>query len=323
MSLTPLPDTDYYLLKYLSWKDIINIIRINMYYHNWISNELWMKQLKNINPSKAHNFLYEAAKHGYFTLLKMYFNTKFTSESFYKFNIDRALIYAAYHGRLEIVKYLISIGADAKCGTKTCFDSRISELTEDVMFYPYLGTDCGTDCALTFAAFNNHIEIVKFIVDNGSYMDPTEALWSAISKGNMKMVKYLLSKNAHVPKKNDFAITTTIANGHLEILKLLITNTNEIESGSDYLVEAIRNNHLSVVKYLVDVAEHKLQFQEYGFKYLETATRKNHLDMVKYLVDYGIDPHQNHNKCLRIAVKLHYVEIMNYFMDKIQEQVNL
>jgi hypothetical protein len=90
---------------------------------------------------------------------------------------DTALIMASYKGHLEIVKYLVEIGADVNAKN-----------------------DEG-DTALMGAIYNDRLEIVKYLVEHGADVNAkTEngvtVLMSATYNNNSEMVKFLVEHGA-------------------------------------------------------------------------------------------------------------------------------
>lgn len=117
-----------------------------------------------------------------------------------------ALVWAAGKGNTEIVKLLLSKGADVNAKDKAV----------------YGGT------ALMAAANRGHTEIVKLLLSKGADVNAKDeaggtALMAAAGNGNTEIVNLLLSKGADVNAKDKNGYTALMAatiRGHTEILKL-------------------------------------------------------------------------------------------------------
>ena len=79
--------------------------------------------------------------------------------------------------------------------------------------------------ALHYASTNGHLEIVRFLLDNGAYVDPespngTTALMMAARGGHIQIVKLLIDRGANISISNQLNLTAidfAIANNQTEI----------------------------------------------------------------------------------------------------------
>jgi ankyrin repeat protein len=92
--------------------------------------------------------------------------------------LDQQLITASMHGDLNLIKELISQGADIHAGN---------------------------DYALRYASSRGYLEVVKYLIGKGAdiHADDDDALKSASYYGHLEVVKYLISKGADIPKLMD------------------------------------------------------------------------------------------------------------------------
>ena len=74
---------------------------------------------------------------------------------------DYALVYASHGGHLEVVKYLIEHGANVHAGLRAC-----SYTTQLYLAVPRPDTVGQNNYALKSAVENDHLHIVKCIIDN-------------------------------------------------------------------------------------------------------------------------------------------------------------
>ena len=85
-------------------------------------------------------------------------------------------------GDLQVVRYLVSQGADVK--------------------------------AVKLATISGHLEVVKYLVSQGADNEPVIPF--ASNYGHLEVVKYLVSQGADV-RANDNAVRMASYNGHLEV----------------------------------------------------------------------------------------------------------
>ena len=79
--------------------------------------------------------------------------------------------------------------------------------------------------ALHYASTNGHLEIVRFLLDNGAYVDPespngTTALMMAARGGHIQIVKLLIDRGANISNTNQLNLSVidfALANNQTEI----------------------------------------------------------------------------------------------------------
>ena len=115
-------------------------------------------------------------------------------ESHPKFDKNIALPYASFCGYLEIVKYLVSVGADIH----TEYDKAVHN-----------------------ACVKGHLDIVKYLVSVGAdiHILDGRALRAASLFGHLDIVKYLVSVGADA--KNDIAIRLASQFHHAKVVEFL------------------------------------------------------------------------------------------------------
>ncbi len=119
-------------------------------------------------------------------------------------------VYAAYRGDLAEMKALFAEGVDVNASTG--------------------GGGHETDPALIVAAGEGHIEVVKFLLDNGADVNIKgtngidTALMSAAGGGHKEIVKLLIDKGADVNaigSKGRTALAIAVDKNHSEIIEML------------------------------------------------------------------------------------------------------
>ena len=192
-----------------------------------------------------------------------------------------ALYAASNFGHLDVVKYLISKGADVNMKN----DDRIG----------------GT--ALNIASYKGYLEIVKYLVEKGADVNMKNGRFgntALIGVSNLEVVKYLISKGADVnAKNNDGSTALMIASreGHLEVVKVLV------ESSKGGLFSFFKKGNIN-------------DKDNDGWTALIWASSKGHLEVVKYLVSKGADINATDNKGFTALNKAKTNEVSEFLKSK-------
>ena len=107
--------------------------------------------------------------------------------------------------------------------------------------------------ALTFASQEGHIDIVKYLVENGADIHARNdwALIMASENGHLDIVKYLVNEGADIHVRKDWALRIASEKGHLDIVKYLVNEGADIHARDDWALRvASRKGHVEVVKFL-------------------------------------------------------------------------
>ena len=181
---------------------------------------------------------------------------------------------SAKNGNLKCVQQNISNGVD------------VNIKTED--------SDMMGNTPLMTASFYGHIEIVKYLIDEGADVNASRlygnitALNEASQRGHDKIVQLLIKHGAI-----DSSLIDASAVGDLEKVSKLIEQGSDINQrayrGTTALLKASSNGHLEIVKLLIKSGA-KVNTQDmYGQTALMLSSYDGHLDIVKLLVDSGAD----------------------------------
>ena len=141
------------------------------------------------------------------------------------------------------------------------------------------------DVALRWASKNGHLEIVKYLVEQGAdihtQIDVNDALIKAILNGHLEVVRYLIEHGADIHAQNDSALRWASHNGHLEVVKHLVEHGADVHAEDDHALRlASEHGHLDIVKYLT---EHGADVHAENDDALKEAREWGHLEVVKYL----------------------------------------
>jgi ankyrin repeat protein len=252
-------------------------------------------------------------------------------------NTDNKFLIAPMHiainrGNFEIVAELIKAGADvnleanvpdfavARLGDLTC---KIPPATKSLRYTP-----------LQYATFVNNIEIVQILLAHGAVLDHSDieiqnTLLIAISikNINVEIVRSLIAHGASVNIMYENNIATplyrAVYNNHLDVIKLLIESGADVNLCKRYrecpLSNAAQLGHLSVVQELIKCGANVNNTDiRKDCSALYYACQNNYLDIVIELIKSGADiNHINVEGCSPIAAafKKGYIPIVNYLID--------
>jgi ankyrin repeat protein len=212
---------------------------------------------------------------------------------------------------LEILKYLVEHGADIK---NADINYPISFGYLDMV--KYLVEEKGLDIKkadLKITINNNNLEILKYLVEHGADIKETD-LFEAIRNNKLEMLKLLVENGADVNAQYEGDSILWRAKHVLErnspIIAYLKQHGAKLAT-KELLIDAIDRNDLNEVKNLL----------KKGFDIknddVNAAIRNNHLEILKVLVDHGAKPYDSD------VVKYSSSEIVEYLQEigtKISEQ---
>ena len=154
-----------------------------------------------------------------------------------RMNDDFPVRWASNSNRLEVVKYLVSVGADVK---------------KDIL-------------AIRFAAENGHLAMVEYLFEAGAGInciqsDPQGPLQMACQNGHLSIVKFLISKGSDARAFDDYAFRVACYNGRFSVVKFLLEKLFKnclVNKQYEYAYYeapniACRRDHFDVVKLLSD-----------------------------------------------------------------------
>ena len=159
------------------------------------------------------------------------------------------------------------------------------------------------DIGLGNACLYGHLEVVRFLVENGvnvnavTATDGTTPLMMACERGHLEIVRLLVERGANVnaATSNDGGTALMMAsqNDHLEIVRYLVergANVNAATStyGGTALMWACMDGNLKMVRYLVERGGANVNATTTdGHTALMWACEKGHLEIVRCLVEHG------------------------------------
>ncbi len=219
--------------------DILNlIVEYLIYPQNLLVNRNTLNQLYN-----NHNIVFIRSH-------KKSDIPKYGSPKFLSIYTDSdALDIAVKYGNLLVIKDLITNTVDPKyvqCASKNGH-------TEIVKYLVSLGADytANNNNAVQWASGNGHLDTVKYLVSLGAdyTADNNNAVQWASLNGHLAIVKYLVSLGANYTADNNRAIQLASMNGHLETVKYLVSLGADYTADNNKVIQhASSNGHLAIVK---------------------------------------------------------------------------
>lgn len=232
------------------------------------------------------------------------------------------LILAAYNGNYPIAKYLVEKGANVNVINKQNYTPlmfavshqhvcpkehldlvKLLVLNGAKMDYIYDGQSI-----LGTASLNGHIEMVKFLINNGADVNGGNLppLFLAAYAGNLRMMDDLIQYGADINKEattsnvNKTPLTMwAILTNNLPVLSFALNhgaNPNAKMGGTALLHMAITNKLWKAVELLVLAGADINTQDEYGDTPLLQAVTDSHFALMKYLIEHGADVNLCNNK---------------------------
>jgi Ankyrin repeats (3 copies) len=151
------------------------------------------------------------------------------------------------------------------------------------------------------------------------------ALWIAVFRNDLNMVKFLLDNGAEPNISRLFATTPVeeaIKNRYLDILKLFVTHENinkELPDGYNPLMLAVVYNKPDIVEFLLKQGANPTAFTAYKLTALSEAIRTKNLDILKLFVtpeNINKEISRNGVTSLMLAALEGLSEIVEFLLEK-------
>ncbi|GMF38287.1 unnamed protein product [Phytophthora lilii] len=220
--------------------------------------------------------LMRAGKGGYVSVLRYLVEERGTDVNAVGEDGWTALMWAAYHGRIDAVQYLAG-ECDANVDAKSTFDD---------------------DTALMKAANWGYVDVVQYLAAGcGAEVNATDqsgktALMKAVELGHIDVIKCLAgecSANVNITDKDGCAaLMKAIISGRSDIVQYLAgecgANVNVIDKdGSTALMKAVTDNRLDIVRCLAECGSDMNATDRYGKTALMKAVIAGRVNMIMCL----------------------------------------
>lgn len=222
------------------------------------------------------------------------------------------LHYAAWKGRLEIVKFLLDHGADLNAtvrGQNVLHFAVRSKNIDVVAFLLEQGVDVNSkgfleSSPLMYAAAGNNLKMVQFLLDHGADIQQKDirgltALYDAVRNGSKELIKYLIDKGSNINEisneswGNETPLYHAIAENRIDNAILLIQHNANVNIATSYgstpLHLAVEKGQKEVIEMLLKNKSDPLARDKYGKKPVEllTETTPNRSEIEKLFAVYN------------------------------------
>ncbi len=179
------------------------------------------------------------------------------------------LMEAAQEGHLELVRLLVSAGADLNKFTTTYSNNNTSVHAPGVHASQATNTTASCESALTLACENGHTAVAEELVRAGAHVDAADpdkghtALMRAAKSGQLCTLRWLLAHCVHAIDVNratlgneHTALSLACASGHASVCEALLASgadpLHRLSDNRTCLLEASRGGHTRIVELLID-----------------------------------------------------------------------
>jgi ankyrin repeat protein len=246
-------------------------------------------------------FLPAAVKSGNIKIVETILSTGIDVNSRFNNGFDSLLLIAVREGNLQMTRFLLENEADARRSpeilyaavttgnlqlVRLLYDSGARDEIRDVW--------TANKTALQSAASKGQIDIVKFLLSRGADVNADAGrngetvLQAAASTGIWKLVELVLE---HDPNDLLAAVVTSINAGHDEIAMALIHRSIDLDrpSGQTPLQAASSRGNEELVRIFVGMSANVNAPSRwyYGMTALQEAARHGNLEVVRFLVENG------------------------------------
>ena len=243
-----------------------------------------------------------------------------------------ALMYAAWHGRKEMVQFLIDQGADINAAGALSGETALTNAArrghiDIVRMLLDKGADvnavmknASTALGLALSGKGNvparNREMISLLLERGA--DASAALADAARSGSLKSVQFLVGKGAAVNFADDPYGSTPLMHaawyGHKKIVAFLLAEKAAVNMANKYgnteLWHAAAHERTAIVKLLIKKGADIDKANHAGITPLMEASLRGHTDTVRLLLASDADVHLKNNKgetALQLAAaKKHY-----------------
>jgi len=264
-------DLIVHLAMELDLNDLISLCQTSKKINRSIYNNkyLWLRKLfkdfgvQSQDVPKKYNY-------------KEYYQHIVTQIKYEPDNLDKVLMDAVTNGDLNLVK--ISLNPPSKFTNAARADTdNPGYPIEDVYWSPALGNGH----PLRVAALNGYLDIVKYLIENGTNPLNTIALLWSIIHGHINIVKYLIPYNQRYIRS---AFESSILHGHVNIFTYLYQNWwNKDEFVDEWLIIAsgngIKDKLLHMVEHLLTLGPTK----ENIYRAIESSRKYGNIKTAEYL----------------------------------------
>ena len=221
---------------------------------------------------------------------------------------------AAIHGNAELLKLMVSKGADIQCkvaprGGKEGFTAQYAAVIKDnldtLRYLDSIGLSCltsvGSTSVLAHAALFGAYNCFKYIIDHGgnpheTYPDGANLMHRAAAGGNLQIIKYLESKgisirDSHKKGAPNMLLLASVNKRHDAVQYFLEKGADPfLDTGTGYapIVPIVCMANTGTLQKLEKLGVDFQNPPEKGASYLESAAMADNPEAVRYLISKGL-----------------------------------
>jgi ankyrin repeat protein len=162
--------------------------------------------------------LMRATEEGYLEIVELLLT--FTSNRAFP---DFALSKAARRGHSDIVRFLLSKGAD------------VASLSGE---------------SLRFAIENNHPDVVRILLENGAELKEG-LITTAVAYGHTEIVRLLLNRGLDIRQFDNYGLFRAVENGYIEMVRYLLDHGIPVLGGEEWILRLLLSEHRTDTQQLV------------------------------------------------------------------------
>jgi ankyrin repeat protein len=234
-------------------------------------------------------------------------------------NIDELMLEMSIEGKLDVVKYLITKGANIRYNDDVIFHKAIYNNNVDIMrFCLEKGVDyhMKDNYPLMTSVRSNNLEMVKLLIEYGAdpHVDENINFYVSIGRGHVDIFKYFLELGFDVCANGNYAIQVATKNDNFEIIKLLINKGADIHTDCDTLfINCAQSGCIEAAKLFLNLGV-KIDINDNAAIIEASKTgRYNHMKMVKFLLENGANPRARNDTPLVEAAHKGHLELVKLF----------
>ncbi|BCS82514.1 ankyrin repeat protein [Cotonvirus japonicus] len=237
-----------------------------------------------------------------------------------QFNDSEALYNACIIGDLKIVEFLLECGSDPNSRNNSPIINACSygyiDIVKLLIKYESIIPD---NLPLEHACSYGYIDIVKLLFETIIFTKDSinTACYYAIMPGHYDIVIELIKNGADI-NDHSYNLINAVRTGNLKLVKLLIDNNFDYNVScdylTDYLTEAINNNHVDIVKYFVDLGIYDCE-KINNDVYLYYSCKNNNEILIKYFIELGSDINCHNSYPLFVAINTGNLSLLHYLIE--------